>query len=76
MFGKLLCPLIARLCRKAAAGAASSDLAVCSAGTSAAGRARPFPSGIGAPILGAPTPGKRTGGPAGPPQQVPTAFDL
>ena len=26
--------------------------------------------------LGAPTPGKRTAGPAGPPQQVPTAVDL
>ena len=39
------------------------------------GRARSH-LGLGAPILGAPTPGKRTGGPAGPPQQVPTAFDL
>ena len=32
--------------------------------------------GLGAPVLGAPTPGKSTAGPAGPPQQVPTAVDL
>jgi hypothetical protein len=40
------------------------------------GRA-PFPSaGLGAPILGAPTPGRSTAGPGGPLQQVPTAVDL
>ena len=40
------------------------------------GRA-PFPSaGLGAPILGAQTPGESTAGPAGTPQQVPAAVDL
>ena len=69
------CPLMVRLCRNGAAGAASSNSAACSAGTSAAGRARPFHLDrcAGSRCADAGQEYSRT---AGPPQQVPTAVDL
>ena len=72
----VLCPLIVRLCRNGCGRRRVQQLSRLLRRHLRRRAGAPVPIWTPCAILGAPTPGKSTAGPAGPPQQVPTAVDL